>query len=86
MSRPTVSGSLLPHALESITRVGPIKLVPVASIARESLDGRRAAEGVGRNEAARGTTNEISIDRGGSCASIRGLVSVGQEKLLGPEP
>src|ERR1700730_10570137 len=46
---------------------GRIRPVPVASIARERLDGRHAAEVVRRSEAARYTTNEIGIDRSGSC-------------------
>jgi hypothetical protein len=46
---------------------GRICLVPVFSIARERLDGRYAAEVVRRSEAARYTTNEIGIDRSGSC-------------------
>jgi len=41
---------------------GPIRLAPLASIAREMLDGRHASEGVRRNEAARGAANEIGID------------------------
>jgi hypothetical protein len=46
---------------------GRICLVLVFSIARERLDGRYAAEVVRRSEAARYTTNEIGIDRSGSC-------------------
>src|ERR1700704_1531428 len=57
-------------------REGPIRLVPVASIAREMLDGRHAAEVVRRSEAARGTTNVIGIDRRGSRGKrSRGRVS-----------
>ena len=64
---------------------GRIWLVPIFSIARERLDGRHAAEVVRRSEAARYTTNEIGIDRSGSCGErARRLFSPGQEKLLGP--
>jgi hypothetical protein len=57
-------------------REGPIRLVPVASIAREMLDGRHAAEVIRRSEAARGTTNVIGIDRRGSRGKrSRGRVS-----------
>jgi len=52
-----------------------IRLVAVFRFARERLDGLHAAEGVRRNEAARGTANEKGIDRGGSCGErVRSLV------------
>ena len=71
------------HGLGSMMVEGRIWLVPVFSIARERLDGRHAAEVVRRSEAARDTTHVIGIDRG-LAASVRGAVSPGQEKLLGP--